>query len=188
MKLIVGLGNPGERYAKTRHNIGFRVVESFCDRHGIALDGKKWNALWGQGTVGAERIVVLEPQTYMNLSGEAAGQAMRFFKLTLEDVIVVHDELDMPVGRLQLKKGGGTAGHNGLKSLSSHLGGPGYARLRVGIDRPPAGREVSDYVLQNFTGLESKLMEDVVERATDALDLLLRDGLLAAMNVVNQKA
>lgn len=188
MKLIVGLGNPGERYEKTRHNIGFRIVESFCDRNGIALDAKKWNALWGQGTIGGERVVVLEPQTYMNLSGEAAGQAMRFFKMTPEDVVAVHDELDLPVGRIQLKKGGGTAGHNGLKSLSSHLGGPDYVRLRVGIERPPPGREVADYVLSHFTGSENKVMEDVVSRATDALERLVTDGLLAAMNVVNQKA
>lgn len=188
MKLIVGLGNPTERYARTRHNIGFRVVERFCDEHRIALDGRKWNAVWGQGTVGGEKVVVLEPQTYMNLSGEAAGAAMRFFKVDVTDVVAVHDELDLPFGRIQIKKGGGAAGHNGLKSLTSHLGGPDYLRLRVGITRPPPKWDVADYVLSNFTGAEEKELDDVVSRAVDALDRIVTEGVTAAMNVVNQKA
>lgn len=188
MKLIVGLGNPGQRYLKTRHNVGFRVVEDFCERHRIALDGQKWNAVWGQGVVGGEKVVVIEPQTFMNLSGESAGAAMRFFKVAPVDVVAVHDELDLPFGRIQLKKGGGAAGHNGLKSLTSHLGGPDYMRLRVGITRPPAQWDVADYVLSNFDAVESKQLEDVVARASDALERIVIHGATAAMNVVNQKA
>ena len=188
MKLIVGLGNPGERYARTRHNIGFRVVESFCDRHRISLDGKKWNAVWGQGAVGGEKVVVLEPRTFMNLSGEAAGPAMRFFKVAPDDVVAVHDELDLPFGRLQVKKGGGAAGHTGLKSLTSHLGGPDYLRMRVGISRPPPKWDVADYVLSNFTGAEEKELDDVVARSVEALEMLVTEGPTAAMNAVNRKA
>lgn len=188
MKLIVGLGNPGQRYERTRHNVGFRVVEAFCDRHRIALDGRKWNAVWGQGAVGGEKVAVLEPQTFMNLSGESAGAAMRFFKLASDEVVAVHDELDLPFGRLQIKKGGGAAGHNGLKSLSTHLGGPDYLRLRVGIGRPPATWDVADYVLSKFTGVEDKELDDVVSRGAEALERLVTLGVTQAMNVVNQKA
>lgn len=188
MKLVVGLGNPTAQYERTRHNVGFRVAEAFAGRFRIPLDGKKWNAVYGVGQVGGEKVVVLEPQTYMNLSGESAGPAMRFFKIAPEDVVAVHDELDLAFGRLQLKKGGGAAGHNGLKSLTAHLGGPDFVRLRVGIARPPPRWDVADYVLSNFTGSEEAELGDVVDKSVDALELFVRDGLLAAMNVVNRKA
>jgi PTH1 family peptidyl-tRNA hydrolase len=124
----------------------------------------------------------------MNLSGEAAGPAMRFFKVAQDDVVAVHDELDLPFGRLQVKKGGGAAGHNGLKSLTTHLGGPDYLRLRVGVDRPPPKWDVADYVLSNFTGAEEKELDDVISRAVDALEKIVTQGVTAAMNAVNQKA
>jgi len=187
MKLIVGLGNPGAQYARTRHNIGWRLLEAFAARHRIALDGRKWNAVWGQGEACGQRVALLMPQTFMNLSGEAAAPAARFFKVETPDVVAVHDELDLPFGRLMLKQGGGSAGHNGLKSLTQHLGGPEYIRLRLGIDRPPPRWEVASYVLASFTGAEESQMDDVLVRGVDALEQLLQKGLSSAMNSVNRK-
>jgi PTH1 family peptidyl-tRNA hydrolase len=187
MKLYVGLGNPTAQYERTRHNIGFRVIERFAAQHRILLDGRKWNAIYGTGSIGGEKVVLLMPQTYMNLSGEAAGPAMRFFKVALEDVVAVHDELDLPFGRLQLKKGGGSAGHNGLKSLTQHLGGPDYLRLRVGISRPPPQWDVPNYVLANFSGAEESQLDDVLDRSVAGLELLIDKGASAAMNAVNRK-
>lgn len=187
MKLLVGLGNPGAQYERTRHNIGFRAVEELARRHRIALESRKWNAVYGVGEVAGEKVCLLLPQTYMNLSGEAAGPAMRFFKVELGDVVALHDELDLPFGRLMLKKGGGSAGHNGLKSLTQHLGGPDYLRLRIGISRPPPKWDVANYVLANFTGAEEAELDDVVGRCADAIELIIRIGAAAAMNAVNRK-
>jgi PTH1 family peptidyl-tRNA hydrolase len=187
MKLLVGLGNPGAQYERTRHNVGFRVLEQLAARHRIALDGRKWNAVYGTGDVGREKVCLLLPQTFMNLSGEAAGPAMRFFKAGLPDTVAVHDELDLPFGRLMLKQGGGSAGHNGLKSLTQHLGGPDYLRLRVGISRPPPRWDVANYVLANFSGAEEAELDDVLAKACDALEAWIEKGASAAMNAVNRK-
>lgn len=187
MKLVVGLGNPTARYERTRHNVGFRAAEQFARSHGIDLSERKWNAVLGTGNVRGEKVAVLLPQTYMNLSGEAVGPAARFWKVPPEDVIVLHDELDLPLGRLMLKKGGGHAGHNGLKSLAQHLGGPDFLRLRIGISRPPPKWDTADYVLSQFTGAEEKQLEEMLDRTVVALDLLLDSGLVAAMNEVNRK-
>lgn len=187
MKLVVGLGNPGSQYERTRHNVGFRAAERFAAHNRIALDSKKWNAVYGVGQVGGEKVVVLLPQTFMNLSGEAAGPAMRFFKATADDVIAVHDELDLPFGRLQLKRGGGTAGHNGLKSLAQHLGGPAFDRLRVGVSRPPPRWDTAAYVLANFTGAEEAELDEVLHRSALAVERWVTDGPLAAMNEVNRR-
>jgi PTH1 family peptidyl-tRNA hydrolase len=187
MKLIVGLGNPTAQYEKTRHNVGFRAIEAFAARHRIALDGRKWESVSGTGTANGEKVVLLMPQTYMNRSGEAAGPAMRFYKVALEDVVAVHDELDLPFGRLQLKKGGGVAGHNGLKSLLQHLGGGDFLRLRIGVSRPPPGWQTADYVLGKFPGDEEAQLGEVFDRVSNGLDLLFEKGVSAAMNAVNRK-
>jgi PTH1 family peptidyl-tRNA hydrolase len=188
MKLFVGLGNPTAQYERTRHNVGFRAIERFAASHRIALDGKKWNAVYGVGQAGGEKVALVLPQTFMNLSGEAVGPALRFFKIALEDVVAVHDELDLPFGRLQLKKGGGSAGHNGLKSLTQHLGGPDYLRMRVGIARPPPKWDVAAYVLANFSGAEESQLDEVLDQTVAGLDLLIEKGVVAAMNAVNRKA
>lgn len=187
MKLLVGLGNPGAQYERTRHNIGFRVLEEFARRHRIRLDDRKWNAVYGTGEAMGHKVCLILPQTFMNLSGEAVGPAMRFYKAGLEDMVAVHDELDLPFGRLMLKKGGGSAGHNGLKSLTQHLGGPDYLRLRVGISRPPPRWDVANYVLANFSGAEESELGDLTERACVALETWLEKGAAAAMNAVNRK-
>ena len=191
MKLICGLGNPGREYERHRHNIGFQVVEALLPRAGASLNQDKFQARVGQGSLGGERLLFLEPQTYMNLSGRSVAEAARFYKVTVEDILVIHDELDLPFGRLQLKAGGGSGGHNGLKSLVSSLGADSFIRLRFGIGKPegPNAKErVAGYVLSNFDDGERRQLEDLVAQATDAAELWVREGLAVAMNRFNRRA
>lgn len=187
MKLLVGLGNPGSDYARTRHNVGFLVVEEIARAAGFAVDRKKFAALLGEGTVAGERTVVLEPQTYMNLSGEAVGAAARFYKVPVQHVVVIHDDVDLEFGRLQIKSGGGHAGHNGLKSLIAHLGSPDFVRVRVGVGRPGGRKETAQHVLGGFDRKESEELPFVVQRAADAARCVLQHGPLRCMNEYNRR-
>ncbi len=189
MILVVGLGNPGRRYEDTRHNVGFMVVERVASRAGGQWR-EKFRGRFAQIDIGSERVAVLEPHTYMNESGGSVRPAATFFKVPPSDVLVVHDELDLPFGEIRLKQGGGDAGHNGLKSVTSHLGTPDYMRLRIGIGRPPAGfrGDMADYVLQAFASAERADLDDVVVRAADVVALVVERGIAAAMNVTNQRA
>ena len=191
MKLICGLGNPGREYERHRHNIGFMVVEALLPRARGELNQEKFQARVGQGTLGGERILFVEPQTYMNLSGRSVAEAARFYKVAVQDVLVVHDELDLPFGRLQLKAGGGTGGHNGLKSSVQSLGADGFIRLRFGIGKPegPNAKErVAGYVLSNFDDGERRQLEEHISRAVDMAETWAREGLATAMNRFNRKA
>jgi len=185
--LIVGLGNPGPKYAHTRHNAGFLVVERF------AGPGAEWRPGYrGRFTtvdVGAERVRLLEPETFMNRSGESVAEAAAFFELPVQAVLVVHDELDLPFGQVRLKQGGGHAGHNGLKSLAEALGSSDFCRLRIGIGRPGAefSGAVADYVLSGFAAEELRLLPDVLDEGSQALGLVIRLGLAQAMNQVNRR-
>ncbi len=193
MHLVVGLGNPGKKYAKNRHNIGFMVVERLASSHGLPDFKEKFSAVWtkGEASVGGRRfpIALLEPQTFMNLSGDSVQPAAAFLKTEPANVIVVHDELDIPWKDVRLKLGGGHAGHNGLRSIIARLGSPDFVRVRVGIGRPPPGfkGDVADYVLQNFDAMESAELADVVDRACNAVERVIADGLTPAMNAVNTK-
>jgi len=185
--LVVGLGNPGPEYAGTRHNAGFLVVEQFAGPR--AAWSRAHRGLLTTALVGAERVRLLKPETFMNLSGESVAEAAAFFKEPLEGVLVVHDELDLPFGQVRLKQGGGHAGHNGLKSIASALGSTDFCRLRMGIGRP--GPEfsgaVADYVLSGFAAEELRLLPDVLDEGSQALGLVFRLGLAAAMNQVNRR-
>ncbi len=191
--IVVGLGNPGSRYEKTRHNIGFSVVDLIAERWGRPVFRDKFRSHLAlcelPGSAGPEKTYLLKPQTFMNRSGDAVQPAAQFFKLTLDEVLIVHDELDLPLGRLQLKKGGGSGGHNGLKSLSERLGSPDYLRLRLGIGRPPSDFRGSpaDFVLGAFTPQEATLVFDLVVLAANAVELLVREGLSRAMNEINRR-
>ncbi len=181
MHLIVGLGNPGARYAKNRHNVGFRVVEQLADG---AVFKDKFNGRVARVTLGGEPAVLLMPMTFMNRSGESVQAAARFYDVDLSDVLVVHDELDVPFGRIKLKHGGGVAGHNGLRSIVQHAGGPEFSRLRVGIGRPEVGT-VHDWVLGDFsTGAD---VAGVLQDAARAVERVLVEGLSAAMNHINAR-
>ena len=186
--LLVGLGNPGSKYGRTRHNIGFRVAEQAAQAVGASLESTRWNAVVGQGRARTEPVAVLLPQTFMNLSGEPVGHAARFWKVEPAGIVVVHDDLDLEFGRLQVKVGGGDGGHNGLKSLNQHLGSKDYVRIRFGIGRPPQGWDPSDYVLAKFDGDEENQLAELIPRAAQAAVTALGYGALAAMNQFNGKA
>jgi PTH1 family peptidyl-tRNA hydrolase len=187
MKLVVGLGNPGRQYEGTRHNIGFRIVDELARQAGIAFASNKFEAEYGQGNLEGEKVALLKPQTYMNLSGSSVAPAARFYKVGPEDLIVVHDELDLPFGRMQLKRGGGTGGHNGLNSIVERLGSNDFIRVRVGIGRPDNKEKVVGHVLSSFGKEEGKALEELAAKVSDAIRAILREGLPAAMNAYNRK-
>ncbi len=168
MKLICGLGNPGAEHAGDRHNAGYLVVDRLGARLDIALDTAKFDGRAGLGRLGAERVLLLKPETYMNLSGQALASAARFYKVAPADVLVVHDELDLAFGRMQLKSGGGTAGHNGLRSILSSLGEDSFARLRIGVGKPEGKERTVGHVLSGFSAEERVLLPELLERAADA--------------------
>jgi PTH1 family peptidyl-tRNA hydrolase len=189
MKLIVGLGNPGRRYAATRHNVGFRVVDRFAERHRIALSSRKFDGRFGRGDVGGIEVGLLEPETFMNLSGASVAAALRYLPVEdwKQDLIVVSDDVDLPFARLRLRPGGGAGGHKGLLDIIGHLGGDAFARLRFGVGRPAGVRmDTADYVLQGFSEAEEKSLGAHLDAAVEALDAILFDGLHKAMNRVNQ--
>jgi peptidyl-tRNA hydrolase, PTH1 family len=186
VRLLVGLGNPGSKYERTRHNVGFRIARLAAEKLGVAIDQTRWNAELGRGQARGEQIAVLLPQTYMNVSGESAGHAARFWKVDPAQVVAAHDELDLEMGRIQVKVGGGDGGHNGLKSLRQHLG-PDFVRVRFGIGRPPQGWDPADFVLAKFTEEEQNVVEELLPIAADAAVAALLDGAAVAMNRFNRR-
>ena len=185
VKLIVGLGNPGPKYTWTRHNAGFIVLDRFAHLNGIQLTRKSFGGLYGEGDFKGNRLLLLKPQSYMNLSGRSVAEALRFHKLAPADIIVIHDELDIPFGQVKLKADGGHGGHNGLRSLHQELGG-GYNRLRIGIGRPLHGN-MADYVLANFGKDEMASLPRLIDGAVEALEMLITEGLPKTMSLYNNK-
>ena len=190
MILVVGLGNPGEQYRDTRHNIGFKVAELVAEKAGAGGWRRAHRGLVTEAVIEGFSVPLLKPQTYMNESGRSVSEAARFYRTEPAQVLVVHDELDLPFGRVRLKQGGGDAGHNGLKSVSSELGTSHYARLRLGIGRPAPdfSGTVADYVLRGFASEELLLLPDLLSRGAEAVKLVIQLGLAQAMNQVNQRA
>jgi PTH1 family peptidyl-tRNA hydrolase len=189
-RLVVGLGNPGREYAGHRHNVGFRVAERLAGAVGIPLGQSRFQGRFGQGDIGRTRVLLLLPETFMNVSGEAVSAAARFYKVAPEDLLVVHDELDLSFGRLQLKKGGGTGGHNGLESIVEQLGTPDFARLRFGIGKPqgPNAKErVVGHVLHDFSSEEKEALPPLLDRSVDMARAWLSLGLAEAMNRHNRR-
>lgn len=191
--IVVGLGNPGDRYEKTRHNIGFRVVDELERRWGGSGFKSKFSGRIAlceyRGGGRPQKVYLLKPETYMNLSGDSVQPAAAFFKVLPQDILVLHDDLDLPFGRMQLKEGGGTGGHNGLKSINARLGTSAYKRLRLGIGRPPSDfrGSAADFVLRAFAPPEVEALDEYLDRAADAVELLLDKGMAAAMNQVNRR-
>lgn len=181
--LVVGLGNPGPDYAETRHNVGFRVVDLLATRAGGGRFSKhRSNADVLEGRLAGRRVVLAKPRTYMNVSGGPVANLAKYFSVPVEDVVVVHDELDLGFGVVRLKRGGGEGGHNGLRSITSSIGTRDYLRVRFGIGRPPGRQDPADYVLKRFSGAETKELEFAVDLAADAAEALLADGLEPAQN------
>jgi peptidyl-tRNA hydrolase, PTH1 family len=190
MVLVVGLGNPGKKYEKNRHNVGFMVADALRAELSLPDYKEKFGGEWTRGAAGrGGDLVVLKPMTFMNLSGDSAQPCAAFLKVPVSSVLVLHDELDVPFGELRLKQGGGHAGHNGLRSLIERLGSPEFARVRIGISRPPPAfrGEVADYVLADFDSVERVALPDVVGRAVAATRKVIEVGIQAAMNVVNTR-
>jgi PTH1 family peptidyl-tRNA hydrolase len=184
--IVVGLGNPGPEYAATRHNVGRMVVAVLADRCGVALSGHKGNAraasarLPGSGGVPGPAVVLAEPLSYMNLSGGPVAALLRYHKATPADLVVVHDDIDLPFGTVRLKRGGGEGGHNGLRDITKAVGTADYVRVRVGVGRPPGSRDAADHVLRGFTGAERRELDLVLAEAADAVEAILTEGLDAA--------
>lgn len=185
-KLIAGLGNPGPKYLWTRHNAGFMVLDRFSRLAGIPLTRKNFSGLYGEGDLRGDRLLLLKPQTFMNLSGRSVAAALRFHKLSLQDMIVIHDDLDIPFGCIKIKEGGGHAGHNGLRSLTQELGSGDFIRLRIGIGRPFHG-DMADYVLTNFAPEEMAGLPRLLDGVVDALELLIAEGAPKAMSLYHNK-
>ncbi|WP_040206562.1 aminoacyl-tRNA hydrolase [Neobacillus jeddahensis] len=186
MKLFVGLGNPGKQYDQTRHNIGFEVIDSLSNQLSIPLNQSKLKGLYGMGVHNGEKIVLLKPLTYMNLSGESIRAVVEYYQIELEDLVVIYDDLDLPVGKIRLRQKGSPGGHNGIKSTVAHLGTQQFNRIRIGIDRPQPGMSVPDYVLGRFRSEERPLTEEAVRKSADACVAWLEKPFLQVMNEYNQ--
>lgn len=184
MRLIIGLGNPGKEYDKTRHNCGFMVIDALQKRLQVECNQNKFQGLYVKTKYQGQDVILLKPQTYMNNSGESVQQIMSFFKIAVDDILVIYDDLDMPVGKLRLRTSGSAGGHNGIKSIINHVGSQECKRIRVGIDRHPY-QKVVDYVLSKFSKEEVPLIEEGIEKATDAVLMYLEKDFVAAMNAFN---
>jgi len=189
LRMIVGLGNPGPQYSRNRHNVGFQVVERLAARHGIALDRLQQKAMIGSGFIVKtglrQKVLLVKPLTYMNASGEAVAPLARYYRVAPEEMIVVHDDLDLASGKLRLRREGSSGGQNGIRSIIDRLGTQEFARVKIGIGRPPGHMAPADYVLQNFTAEEESVCGPLRERAADAVECWLFDGIEVAMNRFN---
>lgn len=187
MKLVAGLGNPGDKYAGTRHNIGFLVVQRVADRASVSVKKKGYQGLYGTGKVAGQETTLLLPQTFMNLSGASVGSACKSLGLAPGDLIVVHDDIDLPYGSLKIKTGGGHGGHNGIRSIRQVLGDGEFVRVKIGVGRPQGGGDVAGYVLGPFSAEEKKVLENVLENAAMAVEAILEKGTAWAMNEFNNR-
>jgi len=186
-KLIVGLGNPGKEYEDTRHNIGFAVVDAFARQHGIAVTKRDHQALLGDGRVGEVRVFLMKPQTFMNLSGQAVASFLKMKPLEMADILVVTDDIALPLGKLRLRAEGSAGGHNGLKSLIAHLHGQAFPRLRFGVGAPRDPSVQIDFVLGRFGRSERAEVDEGIERSIAALEMWLTEGIQPAMNTFNRQ-
>ena len=185
MKLLVGLGNPGAKYAGNRHNIGFMAVDRIAADHGFGPWKGKFQGTLSEGRLGGDKAILLKPQTFMNLSGQSVGEAVRFYRLSPDDVIVFHDELDLAPGKVRVKQGGGHAGHNGLRSIHAHIG-DGYARVRLGIGHPGRKELVSGYVLHDFAKADDDWLDNVLRGLSEGADALATGDAARFMNAVSR--
>ncbi|GLC90395.1 aminoacyl-tRNA hydrolase [Lysinibacillus piscis] len=185
MKLIIGLGNPGKPYEHTRHNIGFDVIDALADKWSAPLNQMKFNGMYATVHRPEGKVILLKPLTYMNLSGESVRPLMDYFDVAVEDIIVIYDDLDLETGKLRLRQKGSAGGHNGIKSLIQHLGTQEFNRIRIGVNRPPAGMKVADYVLAKFSAEEQSIVHTAIDKCVDAVEAALTKPFLDVMNQFN---
>lgn len=184
-RIIAGLGNPGKEYSRTRHNAGFNVVDRLAEKHGLKFTKMMNRAMVAMGNIAGQKVILVKPQTFMNDSGSSIGPIARYYKVEPQDVMVVYDDLDLSVAQLRMRKMGGSGGHNGMKSIITHLGTENFPRLRVGIGRPPGRMNPVDFVLEPFTRSDGDLMDETYDRAVIGLEKWLVEDIERVMNVVN---
>lgn len=187
MYIIAGLGNPGKQYENTRHNAGFMALDALADQLGTSIEEKKHKALCGKAVIGGEKVILLKPQTFMNLSGESIRAAADFYKVDAEHIMVIYDDISLEPGQLRIRKKGSAGGHNGIKSIIAHLGTQEFPRVKVGVGAKPDRMDLADYVLGHISQIEERVMEDASKEAGQAAQAIILDGIEAAMNRYNGK-
>lgn len=187
MYIIAGLGNPTREYEKTRHNAGFCAIDALADRYDIAVTEKKHKALYGKGMIEGHKVILAKPQTFMNLSGESIRALVDFYKISLEELIIIYDDISLEPGQLRIRLKGSAGGHNGIKNIIAQLGTQEFPRIKVGVGAKPPRMDLADYVLSRFSQGEQKLMEDAFRDAADAAVMMMTDGADRAMNHFNTK-
>lgn len=185
VKIVVGLGNPGKEYALNRHNLGYRCINHLARVHRVSLDQRSCRAQFGTGRIGDSEVVLAKPRTFMNASGDSVKMLTQRFKATLPDLLVIHDDLDLPLGKIRFYSGGGSGGHKGIESIIARLGSRDFVRVRVGVGRPQPSVDPVEYVLGDFSPLESAVIEEAIHQVGEAVPFALREGLTAAMNKYN---
>ncbi|HBG5344939.1 TPA: aminoacyl-tRNA hydrolase [Clostridioides difficile] len=185
MYVVVGLGNPGKKYEKTRHNVGFDVIDILAKEYNISVTKIKHKALIGEGRVGTEKVLLVKPQTYMNLSGETLIDIYKYYKVDLSNIVVVYDDIDLDVGKIRIRKKGSGGTHNGMKSITKCLGSNDFPRVRVGVSKPEVGQDLADFVLSRFRKEESDNINEALEKAAYAIDSIIRENIDMSMNKYN---
>ena len=189
MFIIAGLGNPTLRYEGTRHNVGFEVIDTLADKYNIAVETRKSRALIGKGIIAGQKVILVKPQTYMNLSGESIGALADYYKIDEEkELLVIYDDVSLDVGQLRIRRKGSAGGHNGIKNIIAHLGTDVFPRIKVGVGEKPKGYDLADYVLGHFSGEYRGIMRESYRKAADAVEMILEGDLSGAMNTYNKKA
>lgn len=187
MFIIIGLGNPGKDYINTRHNVGFQVIDKIANDYNINTTKFKHKAFIGEGTIGGEKVMLVKPQTYMNLSGESVKEIISFYKYTADDIIVIYDDTSLPLSTAKIREKGSAGGHNGIKSITNHLGSDVFKRIKVGIGEKPSGWDLADYVLSKFSKDDQPLIANGIDKAAEAVEIIISQGIQEAMNKTNQK-
>ena len=189
MFIIAGLGNPTLQYRGTRHNVGFDVIDTLADKYNIAVETRKSRALIGKGIIAGQKVLLVKPQTYMNLSGESIGELVSYYKVDEEqELLVIYDDVSLDVGQLRIRRKGSAGGHNGIKDIMRHLGTDVFLRIKIGVGEKPKGYDLADYVLGHFSREEREMMEEGYQKAAEAVEMILAGELDEAMNVFNRKA
>lgn len=188
LTVIAGLGNPGNKYENTRHNVGFSTIDLLSSKHGIKVNKLKHKALTGEGTIAGERVLLVKPQTFMNLSGESIREIAEWYKLPMDNIIIVYDDVDLPVGTVRIRPKGSSGTHNGMKSVIYQLQSDEFPRIRIGVGKAPEGWDLADYVLSRFNADETGAIRESIERAADAAAAIVSSGVSAAMNQYNGEA
>ncbi len=188
MYIIIGLGNPTKQYNGTRHNVGFDIIDAIADKYRINVDGKQCKAYIGKGVIEGQKVMLVKPQTYMNLSGETVRGLVDYYKVDeSSEIIIIYDDISLDVGQMRIRAKGSAGGHNGIKSIISHIGTQEFLRIKVGVGEKPKGYDLADYVLGHFNKKEKAIMEDGYNRVIEAIELMLKDDLDMAMNRFNKK-